>query len=65
LFDEKDLLKARGYGWDKPSRTWCKTVNDAVAEQAWLKSTLTLGNASRVDVALVPPTLRYSRRRRD
>lgn len=62
LFDERELLKARGYRWEKLSRTWWTTVSDEAAERAWLKSSLTWVDQFRVETSKVPANMRYSRR---
>jgi DNA polymerase-3 subunit epsilon len=60
--DENQALKARGYDWNKPAKTWWTTVSDPIAEKAWLETAVSWPSGSKCTVTRVSPVDRYSDR---
>ena len=63
-FDSKDILKGHGFSWDASRKCWHLTVTRASLKEEveWMRDNAYGGRAINIDLEVLDPTVRFSRR---
>ena len=63
-FESKDILKGHGFSWDSTRKCWHLTVTRAMLneEVRWMQDNAYGGRAINIELEVLDPTVRFSRR---